>query len=258
LSNGEAADLVIGQQDFASFIANEDSIDGNPTAAALSFPAGIAVTSTIICTSRTRQLASAGVRQSICHFRWNPACGQSAASLGSGQRLHRFRLHSGGSRDHAVLPQAVGSTRRTPLYRGYQQRPGARISIPASVDSRRRPPLRLWRRRHRDQLHEEGRMPESAQQYSICRPQGSLLDSANNVTFGHWQQPRHDFNTRSMRPARTGRGTPDSDELIGQSNFVSKPQRRASDSSLRSRSATIPGDDLFVRDTSNSRCGIPA
>jgi len=41
--NGEAADLVIGQPDFASFIANQDSIDGNPTAAALSFPAGIAV-----------------------------------------------------------------------------------------------------------------------------------------------------------------------------------------------------------------------
>ena len=36
--NGQEADLVIGQADFAGFIANQDSIDGNPNAAALSFP----------------------------------------------------------------------------------------------------------------------------------------------------------------------------------------------------------------------------
>ena len=42
-SNGQPADVVIGQPDFISFIANEDSADGNPTAASLNFPMGIAV-----------------------------------------------------------------------------------------------------------------------------------------------------------------------------------------------------------------------
>jgi len=42
-TDGPGADLVIGQPDFASFIANQDSADGNPTVASLNYPFGIAV-----------------------------------------------------------------------------------------------------------------------------------------------------------------------------------------------------------------------
>ena len=42
-ADGQPADVVIGQPDFISFISNQDSIDGTPNSATLSFPNGIAV-----------------------------------------------------------------------------------------------------------------------------------------------------------------------------------------------------------------------
>src|SRR3984957_3007895 len=259
-ADGQPADVVIGQPDFISFISNQDSIDGTPNAATLSFPNGIAVDFKDNLYVADEFNARVLEHDTPCAG-WvgSQIAGQSASRLwGQGTDFTGENCNQGGiSASTLCNPAAVVFDSAHNLYiadggnsRGleypYSAGDGFASTAAATVfgiDS------------SGTNFSTHSGCP-GASSISMCFPAGLALDSKDNLIVSDSGHNRiMIFNTPlNGSSGEAGAGDVTADEVIGQPDFVSRSLAHSvSGLSSPQQLATDAADDLYVADSNNNR-----